>query len=144
MKKYIINNKEFNISVNSYSGDQAEVTVNGITYKVKVEDATSVAIEHVKTPTAAIAAPAQTATLPVVKSAPTSSSGKSINSPLPGVIVKLKVKEGDSVQPGQVVAILEAMKMENEIQAEFAGTITSINVSQGDSVLEGTTIVTIG
>ena len=67
-----------------------------------------------------------------------------MTSPLPGVIIAVKVNAGDTVKAGQVVAILEAMKMENEIQAEQDGVITSVNVAKGDSVLEGATIVTIG
>ena len=63
--------------------------------------------------------------------------GKAIKSPLPGVIVAVKVNAGD------VVAVLEAMKMENEIQSEYDGIVASVNVSQGDSILEGAVIVTI-
>ena len=66
-----------------------------------------------------------------------------MTSPLPGVIITLKVNVGDTVKPGQVVAVLEAMKMENDIEAEFGGTVTAVNVAKGDSVLEGAAIVTI-
>ena len=74
-----------------------------------------------------------------------SSSAADINvtAPLPGVIIAVKVNVGDQIKAGQTVAILEAMKMENELQAEHAGTVLAVNVSKGDSVLEGTTIVTI-
>ena len=66
-----------------------------------------------------------------------------MTSPLPGVIIGVKVNVGDVIKPGQVVAVLEAMKMENEIESEFGGTITAVNVAKGDSVLEGAAIVTI-
>ena len=69
--------------------------------------------------------------------------GKAIKSPLPGVIVAVKVNAGDKVKAGDVVAVLEAMKMENEIQSEYDGIVASVNVSQGDSILEGAVIVTI-
>ena len=72
-----------------------------------------------------------------------SDSGENVSAPLPGVIMNILVKPGDVVKPEQTVAILEAMKMENEIQAEHGGTVQSVNVSKGDSVLEGTTIVTL-
>ena len=72
------------------------------------------------------------------------SKAKNISAPLPGVILAIRVNVGDEVTEGQTVAILEAMKMENEIQAECNGKVQSINVSKGDSVLEGTVIVTIG
>ena len=68
---------------------------------------------------------------------------KVIKSPLPGVIVAVKVNVGDAVKAGQVVAVLEAMKMENEIQSEYDGTVASVDVSQGDSVLEGALIVSL-
>jgi biotin carboxyl carrier protein len=63
---------------------------------------------------------------------------------LPGVIIAVKVNVGDAVKAGQTVAVLEAMKMENDIQAECDGTVTAVKVAKGDSVLEGATIVTIG
>ena len=67
-----------------------------------------------------------------------------VASPLPGVIVSVNVRPGDKVKAGQVVAVLEAMKMENEIQSEYDGVVTSVKVAQGDSILEGSPIVTIG
>lgn len=72
------------------------------------------------------------------------SSGNSITAPLPGVILSIKVNVGDMVKAGQTVAVLEAMKMENDILTEHDGTVRSINVEKGDSVLEGTIIITIG
>ena len=66
-----------------------------------------------------------------------------MKSPLPGVILDIKVKEGDMVKKGQVIIILEAMKMENNINADRDGKVTSIKVSKGDSVLEGTDLVII-
>ena len=76
-------------------------------------------------------------------SADVSSVGKAMISPLPGVIIDIRVKVGDKVKTGDVVAVLEAMKMENEIQSEYDGTVTSVNVSQGDSILEGALIVSL-
>ena len=133
-KKYRINNVEYDVAVNSFTGKSAEVTVNGVTYKVDICDA---APEVQNTPSSI---PSEPAPLPSRK---TSKPGKELKSPLPGLIVGIKVKVGESVKEGQVIAILEAMKMENEILAEYDGTISSINVAQGESVLEGTTIVTL-
>ncbi|MDO4952146.1 MAG: biotin/lipoyl-containing protein, partial [Bacteroidales bacterium] len=70
--------------------------------------------------------------------------GTPFKAPLPGTINDIKVAVGQQVNVGDVVLILEAMKMENEITAEKAGTITSITVQKGDSVMEGTTMFTIG
>ena len=72
------------------------------------------------------------------------STGKSgVKSPLPGVILDIKVNVGDTVKRGQTIIILEAMKMENNINADKDGKITAINVSKGESVLEGTDLVII-
>ena len=76
------------------------------------------------------------------KSAP-AASGKPVVAPLPGTINDIKVKVGDKVNVGDTVVILEAMKMQNNIEAESTGTIASINVNKGDAVLEGDTLVTI-
>jgi biotin carboxyl carrier protein len=72
-----------------------------------------------------------------------SALARTVQAPLPGIIVDLNVKIGDKVTDGQVVAVLEAMKMENDIQAECSGTVTQVHVGKGESVLEGTPIVTI-
>ena len=66
-----------------------------------------------------------------------------VKSPLPGVILEIKVNVGDAVKKGQTVVILEAMKMENSINADKDGKVTAINVKPGDSVLEGTDLVII-
>ena len=70
-------------------------------------------------------------------------SGKEIIAPLPGVITAIKVKAGDIVKNGQTVAVLEAMKMENDLLSEVDGTVRSVNVEKGDSVLEGAVIITL-
>ena len=71
------------------------------------------------------------------------SAARSVESPLPGVIVEVMVKVGDVVKTGQTVAVLEAMKMENDIQAECDGSVAAVNVKNGDSVMEGTVLLTI-
>ena len=70
--------------------------------------------------------------------------GVTIKSPLPGVISAIRVKVGDKVSVGQEVVVLEAMKMENSIEAEAYGIVKAIHVEKGDSVLEGEAIITIG
>lgn len=142
MKKYTINDIDYNVSVNSVTEDRAEVTVNGVTYQVKISNSA----EAVSAPAAGSAPVAEVINNETVSvSEPVvTGSGKAVNSPLPGVIVGVKVKIGENVKAGQTVAILEAMKMENEIQSEYTGTVVSVNVSEGDSILEGAPIVTIG
>ena len=73
-----------------------------------------------------------------------SGAGKDIVSPLPGVVISVDVKVGDAVKRGQKVAVIEAMKMENEILADCDGSVTAVHVSKGDSVLEDAKIVTVG
>ena len=68
---------------------------------------------------------------------------KNIIAPLPGNIIELLVRPGDMIEVGQAVAVLEAMKMENELQAEYAGTVVSVNVAEGDVVQIGTEIITV-
>ena len=63
---------------------------------------------------------------------------------MPGVIIEVSVREGEAVKRGQKVAVLEAMKMENDLLAESDGTVTRVHVHKGDSVADGATIVTIG
>lgn len=141
MKEYKlkINGNEYNVTINSTSGNIADVTVNGASYQVEMENSLPAAPAAAPAPTPQAAA-AQTAQAPTAKP---SGEGKPVTSPLPGVIIEISVKEGDTVAAGQKVAVLEAMKMENEIQADRAGTVTKINAAKGDSVLEGAAIVTI-
>lgn len=146
MKEYKlkINGNEYNVTINSTSGNIADVTVNGVSYQVEMENSLPAAPAQSAPAAAPAPAPqaaaAQTAPAPAAKP---SGEGKPVTSPLPGVIIEISVKEGDTVAAGQKVAVLEAMKMENEIQADRAGTVTKINVAKGDSVLEGAAIVTI-
>ena len=69
------------------------------------------------------------------------STGNTITAPLPGVITSVKVKEGEMIKAGQVVAVLEAMKMDNDLQAERDGKVKEVKVEKGDSVLEGAVII---
>ena len=145
--KFKINGNEYNVAINSVEGKNASVTVNGTSYYVELEDAPAApAAAPVAVQPAVPAAPAVSAVSAVSAQSAPAAGGKAkpVTSPLPGVIIAVKVNAGDAVKAGQVVAVLEAMKMENEIQAEFDGTVASVNVSKGDSVLEGATIVTIG
>ena len=73
----------------------------------------------------------------------TSAASKVVEAPLSGIITSVKVKVGDHIKAGQVIAVLEAMKMENEIQAEHDGIIASVNVAPNEFIQEGATIVTL-
>ena len=138
--KFKINGNEYNVDINSVEGNTADVTVNGASYKVEMETPIAPAA-----PVAAPAAPAPSTAAAAPAPAPSAGSGagKAITSPLPGVIIEVSVKEGQAVKAGQKVAVIEAMKMENEIQASSDGTVTAVLVNKGDSVLEGAEIVKI-
>lgn len=141
--RFKINGNEYNVAINSVEGTNASVTVNGTDYQVELENAPAAPVQAA--PAAApAAAPVHAA--PAAPAAPkpvASGAGKAVTSPLPGVIIAVKVNVGDTVKAGQEVAVLEAMKMENSIEAEHDGTVTAIHVAKGDSVLEGAAVVTI-
>ena len=134
---------KFNVEVGDVDGNHVDVVVNGSHYNVELEKDSKAAVK-INTSKSAGAAP-KTATGEKVISKPASSgSGNAIKAPLPGTITSFKVKEGDSVKPGDTVCLLEAMKMENDVKATSAGTVQKILVSVGDSVLEGNDIMIIG
>ena len=137
--KFKIGGKEYNVTVNPKEGKLFDVTVNGATYEVEAENAPAPAAPAVQ-PTAA---PVQAAPAPAAPAAKPAGAGEKVASPLPGVIIEVSVKEGQAVKAGQKVAVLEAMKMENEIPAPKDGTVTEIHVHKGDSLQEGDPVVTI-
>ncbi|MBQ9472287.1 MAG: biotin/lipoyl-binding protein [Ruminococcus sp.] len=116
------------------------ITVNGTVYDVQVEELGSDAAP------APAAAPAAVASATPVKAAAqrkTAAAGEKVAAPMPGTIVSVNVSEGQSVKKGDVLVVLEAMKMENEIKAPRDGSISSVAVSKGASVDTGATLVTI-
>ncbi len=121
------------------------ITVNGKAYDVAVEelDANAAPVAAAPAPAAAPAASAP-APAPAAAPAPTAGAGEAVNAPMPGTILDVKVNNGDSVTKGQVIMILEAMKMENDIVATCDGTITSVLAKKGDQVNSGDALATIG
>ena len=140
--RFKINGKDYNVAVNGIEGRNASVTVNGVDYNVEMENEAPAAPAPVAATPAAPAAPAVSAAPAAAPKA--SGAGKDIVSPLPGVVISVDVKVGDTVKRGQKVAVIEAMKMENEILADCDGSVTAVHVSKGDSVLEDAKIVTVG
>jgi len=138
--KFKINGKDYAVTIGEAEGKLLSVNVNGANYQVELENAPVAA--PVQAPAPVAAAPAAAAPAAAAPAAP-SGAGEKVNSPLPGVIVEVSVKEGQAVKAGQKVAVLEAMKMENEIPAPKDGTITAIHVQKGDSILEGAPVVSI-
>ena len=144
MKEYKlkINGNDYAVTINEVDDNIAEVEVNGTPFKVEFEKPITKkpAVTVAKPAAKAAAAPAVT----VAKPAAASGAGETVTSPLPGVILEVSVKVGDAVKKGQKVMVLEAMKMENVIEATADGTVTAIKVDKGDSVLEGAPLVIIG
>lgn len=138
-----INGNGYNVVINSVEGRNASVTVNGKEYQVELEEAASAPVQAAPAAPAPAQSPAPAQAAAPAAPAAAAGSGKAVTSPLPGVIIAVKVNVGDKVKAGQEVAVLEAMKMENSIEATHDGTVTAINVAKGDSVLEGAPIVTI-
>lgn len=133
--KYTINGNEYKVTIGEIEGNIANVEVNGTAYKVEMP-------ETVEAPKP-VARPAAPAASPASRPAASSTGKSAVKSPLPGVILDIKVNVGDAVKRGQTVLILEAMKMENNINADKDGKVTAINVKAGESVLEGTDLVVI-
>jgi biotin carboxyl carrier protein len=131
------------------------ITVNGNTYQVSVEEGIAASIPAAPvnnpvsvpapTPAAAPAAPAASAPAPVKpQSAPAGTAGSlKVSSPMPGKILAVKVSVGQAVKKGEVILILEAMKMENEIVSPQDGTIASIDVNAGQTVEAGNLLATL-
>ena len=123
------------------------ITVNGTAYEVEVEEvkAAGAAPKKAAPAPAAAAAPAPAAPAAPKKAAQAAGAGEhSIDAPMPGKIVKLVASVGQSVQAGDVLLILEAMKMQNEITADAAGTVKAFNVAAGEAVKNGDSLVILG
>lgn len=145
MKKFNfkINGNSYEVKIDSLEDDLATVQVNGIAYSVELEKKSSVA----KTPklVRSVAVPTTDSSQSVAKTSNPSApkGGGTIKSPLPGVILKLHVKVGDTVNLSQELITLEAMKMENSIQADKAGVVEAIHFNTNDAVMEGDVLITI-
>ena len=117
------------------------VNVNGTNYDITLEE-----IKGDFTPAAApapTAAPAPVAETPAAAPAPVAAGGEQIKSPLTGTILDVKIANGQAVKKGDVIMVLEAMKMENEIFAPVDGTVASVNVTKGTAVDNGTLLCVI-
>lgn len=121
--------------------------VNGKTYEVEIERvSTGRSIGHAAAPAYAAAPASAPAAAPAAAAAPApapAASGGAIVSPMPGSILDVRVNVGDTVAEGQVIVMLEAMKMEIEIKAETAGVVSAVNVKKGDMVESGSVLVTL-
>ena len=130
MKEYKlkINSNDYHVVVSGLSNGRADVMVNGQSYSVEIADAQAASEAGKPASAPAVTKPA---------------AGGAVKSPLPGVVLDIQVAVGDRVGTGQRLMILEAMKMENNIDSDREGTVKEIKVATGDSVLEGDVLLTI-
>ena len=151
--QYKVQGVDYEVEIEEVEGNIAKVNVNGIPFEVELQKPINAA-KHpqlskpkVEAPKPAVAAPALApAAAPVAAAQPAApvGAGSPIKAPLPGTVTDIKVQVGQQVNVGDVVLVLEAMKMQNNIEAEYAGTVTSITVKQGETVMEGAVLMTIG
>ena len=135
--KFTINGNDYTVEVHGVEGTKAHLEVNGTPYDVEIHRQTKVT----KTPT--IVRPAIKAEIIPEISKKEGGSAHPVLAPLPGNIMSLEVQQGDIVKKGDLLLIMEAMKMENKVLADRAGVVEKVVVSAGDSVLQGDTLIEI-
>lgn len=161
--EYKVKGVDYVVEIQDIEGNIANVTVNGIPFEVEMKQPVKAGKQKVKltdgqnnisansaasagSASGSNSAGSSSAASPDSASSSkqaTPAAGKPVVAPLPGTINEIKVKVGDKVNAGDTVVVLEAMKMQNNIDAETSGTIASINVNKGDAVMEGDTLMTI-
>ena len=139
--KLKINGNDYNVEINEVEGQEIKMNVNGMPYAVTVDQ------EMKPTKKTVVTSAAQPRVAPAAGGSVQKSNaatGTKVQAPLPGTILDVFVNVGDTVKSGQTVVLLEAMKMENNIEADCDGTVKEVKVRKGDSVLEGDVLVVIG
>ncbi|MFG6422864.1 MAG: biotin/lipoyl-binding protein, partial [Paramuribaculum sp.] len=140
--KYKINGNTYKVAVGDIENNIAQVEVNGTPYRVELDEQKA-PVKIVSKPRPSAAPRTESGAKVIAKPAAAAAGAYQVKAPLPGTVVSIAVKVGDTVAASDTVAVLEAMKMENAIRAGRDGKVASINVSAGDAVLEGTAIVTL-
>ena len=140
--KYKINGNTYKVAVGDIENNIAQVEVNGTPYRVELDEQKA-PVKIVSKPRPSAAPRTESGAKVIAKPAAAAAGAYQVKAPLPGTVVSIAVKVGDTVAASDPVAVLEAMKMENAIRAGRDGKVASINVSAGDAVLEGTAIVTL-
>ena len=147
--QYKVQGVDYDVEIEEVEGNLAKVSVNGIPFEVELKRPIN-PVHAIKKPKVAAPKPAAPAPAPAAAApkpaapAAAAGAGNPVKAPLPGTISSISVKVGDQVNVGDTVLVLEAMKMQNNMEAEYAGTVTSIVVNPGDSVMEGAVLLTIG
>lgn len=150
MNKYLYKVKgvDYEVEIAEVEGNIAKVNVNGIPFEIELQKPINAAKHPSMKPTPhpvkpeASAAPAPVQQAPAPRAA--EGTGTPLKAPLPGTVTEVKVQVGQQVNVGDTVLVLEAMKMQNNIEADVAGQVTSVVVKPGDTVMEGAVLLTIG
>ena len=137
--KYKIKGVDYSVKINGVEDNIAKVEVNGVEFDVEMEKP----IAQPKPVVRAVAAPVKTVEAPKAAQEAVAQGVTAVKAPLPGTVNDIKVTVGQAVKKGQTVVVLEAMKMENNIDAERDGKIAEIRVNKDDTVMEGAVLVTI-
>ncbi len=137
--KYKIKGVPYDVKIKGIEENIANVEVNGIEFEVELEKPVATPKPVVR----AVAAPVKTIEAPKAAQETVAAGVVAVRAPLPGTIVDVKVAVGAAVKKGQTLIVLEAMKMENNIDAECDGKVTAVKINKGDTVMEGAVLVTI-
>lgn len=146
---YKVNGIDYDVTIHSIKGQIATLEVNGMPFNVEIIGST---LSEEDLPTMGTAAATPEAAAPATDTKPATAApatkgaageGTPVKAPLPGVVTKVLVGDGQHVKKGDVVLVLEAMKMENNINADREGKVAAIKVQKGESVLEGTDLIII-
>lgn len=136
---YKIKGASYNVKIQGIEENIAKVEVNGIAFDVELEKP----VAQPKPVVRAVAAPVRTVEAPKAAQEAVAAGVSAVRSPLPGTIIDIRVTVGQAVKKGEIVVVLEAMKMENNIDADRDGKVKEIKVAKGDTVMEGSILVTI-
>ena len=154
--QYKVNGVDYEVEIAQVEGKIAKVNVNGIPFEIEMQKPINaakhpaLAAARVQSPVVspaaapAVAPAAKPAPQPAAQPAAPAGAGNALKAPLPGTVIDVKVQVGQQVNVGDTVLVLEAMKMQNNIESEYAGQVTSVLVKQGDTVMEGAVLITIG
>jgi glutaconyl-CoA/methylmalonyl-CoA decarboxylase subunit gamma len=138
--KFAIRGNDYDVEVRDMEDNIAEVEVNGTVYQVEIK----VDKPIIKTPKLIRSVTTPNNNAGQKTNVPSQNVGISIKSPLPGIILEIKRRVGDTVKVGETILVMEAMKMENDIKADIDGVIKAIKVNINDTVLEGEVLVELG
>ena len=142
--KYKINGSPYRVVVQNSDQESVELEVNGTPFVVEIEQKKKKPVPSIQRQAAPSSSQTIETTRPTVTRSAVAAGSVVVNSPLPGVVLDIKVKVGDVVKKGDTIMVLEAMKMENNIQASSDGTVSKVSVEKGASVLEGAELIVIG